>query len=126
MRARIAGSGLMARGGWHTLYEPGSLTLARRLPVRLDVAAESVMPPLRKAPLAHQIRQDLWRALRRLRGFSPVVRVKEEGPHLLIQAGGTVRTERFPKDWAEARIAALLADPAHRARWARHARLNDA
>lgn len=116
----------MARGGWHIVREPGSLTLARHIPVRLDVAAECAMPLLRKAPLAHQIRQDLWRALRRLRGFSPVVRVKEEGPHLLIQAGGTVFANSFPKDWAEARIAALLNDPAHRARWARCARRADA
>ena len=106
---------------WHILRDPGALTLARHLPPRFDVAAEAAMPPMRKGRLARQIRQDMWRALRHLRGFSPVVRVEEVSAGLHVTAGGRVAARVFPKAAAEARIAELLADPAHRARWARHA-----
>nr|WP_212525381.1 hypothetical protein [Actibacterium sp. MT2.3-13A] len=112
----------MARAGWHILREEGALTLARQLPPRFDVAAEAMFPPARKARLAQQIRQDLWRALRHLRGFSPVVRVEEDGAQLKVRAGGAVHARTFPKVRAEARISALLADPARRARWLAHAR----
>ena len=112
----------MARERWHILQEEGALTLARRLPPRFDLAVEAAFPPARKGRLAHQIRQDLWRCLQHLRGFCPVVRVEEDGAHLKVRAGGAVLARSFPKHQAEARIAALLADPAHRARWLAHAK----
>ncbi len=108
---------------WHMLYQEGTLTLARRLPARFDVSVETTLPSARKGRLAHQIRQDLWRMLRHLRGFSPVVRVVEDGPHLRLAAGGTVATRSFPKAKIEAQIADLLACPKHRTRWLNNARL---
>lgn len=113
----------MAKPRWHILRDDdGALTLARRLPARLDVASTSVMPRVGKTRLAHQIRQDLWRALQRHRGFSPVVRVLEEGPHLKVQAGGQVCARTFPKSEIEAQIAEVLDCPENRARWFAHAR----
>lgn len=110
---------------WHTLREDTGLTVARRMPPRFDVAASAAFPPARKGRLAHQIRQDLWRMLRHLPGFSPVVRVMEDGPYLTVTAGGRIDGRGFPKAETEARIAALLVSPAHRTRWMRHARPTD-
>lgn len=110
----------MARRGWHILREEGALVLTRRLPPRLDVSAETLLPDGRKAALAHQVRQDLWRALRDLRGFSPVVRVEAAGTGLRVIAGGRVAGP--VPDGTGARIAALLESPAHRARWVAQAR----
>lgn len=111
----------MAKTLWHTLRDDTSLTVARRVPPRFDLAVSDVFPAMRKGRLAHQIRQDLWRMLRHLRGFSPVVRVVEDGPHLLVTAGGQVDTRPFARARVEARIGDLLSSPAHRARWAAHA-----
>ena len=111
----------MARRGWHILREERALTVARRLPVRFDLGAQAVFPPVRKGRLAQQIRQDMWRALQGMRGFAPVVRVEEDGAHLRVRAGGSVHARTFPRAMAEARIAALLNCPAHRARWLAHA-----
>jgi len=109
------------RGGWHILREAHALTVARRLPVRFDLSAQAAFPPARKGRLAHQIRQDLWRELQALRGFSPVVRVEDVEGGLAVTAGGRAAAP-FPKAQAEARIAALLTCPLHRARWLVHAR----
>ncbi|WP_095590362.1 hypothetical protein [Actibacterium ureilyticum] len=111
----------MAKTLWHTLRDDTSLTVARRVPPRFDLAVSAVFPAARKGRLAHQIRQDLWRMLRHLRGFSPVVRVMEDGPYLTVTAGGQVDTRPFAKAQAEAQIADLLARPGHRARWLAHA-----
>lgn len=111
----------MARPEWHILREEGALTVARHLPVRFDFAARAGFPPARKGRLAQQIRQDMWRLLQDLRGFSPVVRVAEAGAGLSVTAGGRA-LRPFPKQACEARVAALLASPAHRARWLAHAR----
>ncbi len=70
--------------------------------------------------MAHQVRQDVWRALQNLRGFAPAVRVERAGQALRITAGGQV-DGRFSKAAAEARIAEVLDDPANRARWQRWA-----
>lgn len=110
------------RGGWHFLYDPGALTVARKLPVRFDVAAQARFPLLSKTRLAQQIRQDLWRALQRVRGFCPVVRVEEDDTHLLVRAGGEIFARTFPKQNIDATIAELLANPENRARWITHAR----
>lgn len=115
----------MARDSWHILREDGALTVARALPVRFDVCAEASFPPVRKGRLAQQIRQDMWRMLQRTRGFAPAVRVEEDEARLLVRAGGAIHARTFPKSSIEARIAALLTSPAHRARWLRHARLKE-
>ncbi|WP_372602722.1 hypothetical protein [Actibacterium sp.] len=109
------------RDAWHIIREDRALTLARHLPPRLDVVAGTMLPRVSKRILAQQIRQDLWRALRRVRGFSPVVRIEEEGSHLKVRAGGRVHARTFPRASTEARIAAVLSDESNRARWLRHA-----
>ena len=113
---------------WHILREGAAVTVTRRLPLRWDVAARTVLPPVlppaRPLRLAAQVRQDLWRALRRQRGFAPAVAVVPEGAGLRLCAGGRVDAAH-DRAALEARIAALLADPGRRARWLRCARLKD-
>lgn len=114
----------MTRTQWHISEADGALTLSRRLPAHFDVAVTTVISGgagLRKARIAHQTRQDMWRALQSLRGFSPVVRVAEQGADLEITAGGVI-AGRFPKSATEEQITALLEDPKRRARWARYAK----
>jgi hypothetical protein len=110
----------MSRDHWHLLRETGAVTLTRRLPARFDLAAEARFPDLRKAVLAHEIRKDLWRMLRDLRGFAPVVRVAEAAGGLTVRAGGRIAGGP-PGPATEARIAGLLTDPARRRRWIAHA-----
>lgn len=108
------------RDAWHRITEGGCFTMARRLPVRFDVAASARFPVMRKERLALQVRQDMWRVLQKLRGFSPVVRVCEVDGALEVTAGGAVEGA-FPKAQVEARLAEMLADPERRARWTRWA-----
>ncbi|KAJ56495.1 hypothetical protein ACMU_06010 [Actibacterium mucosum KCTC 23349] len=110
------------RNGWYFLYEPDAFTLARRPNLRFHVAADTVLPRVNKVRLATQIRQDLWRALRRVRGFCPMVRVEEDGTHLRVRAGGEVSARTYPKSSIEQTIADLLANPEYRARWITHAK----
>lgn len=106
----------MGRDRWHVIEEEGALTLARRLPVRFDLAAETVLPDaVGRRRLAHLVRQDLWRMLRHVRGFAPAVRVRRVAEGLHMVAGGAV-AGRVPPG-AQARVAWLLDDPRHRARW---------
>ena len=106
---------------WHITHLDGAVTLSRHLPARFDVAASTQFPPLRPVRLAHQIRQDLWRALSTLRGFSPVVRLEPTEAGWAVTAGGRVMGRIGPH--VEGTIAALLSDPAKRTRWVRHARV---
>lgn len=106
----------MGRDRWHVIEEDGALTLARRLPVRFDLAAETVLPgESGRRRLAHLVRQDLWRALRHLRGFAPAVRVRRVAAGLHVVAGGAV-AGRVPPG-TQARVESLLDDPRRRARW---------
>ncbi|MEO0360348.1 MAG: hypothetical protein AAF322_04530, partial [Pseudomonadota bacterium] len=68
-----------------------------------------------KLRLAHQVRQDVWRALRRLRGFSPAVEVRDAPGGVTVRAGGRVDGP-VPPGAAE-RIASVLADERNRRRW---------
>ncbi|AJE48091.1 hypothetical protein [Celeribacter indicus] len=114
----------MGRRGWHIVETEGALRLARRHPARFDFAATTVLPggaELSRRRIAHQVRQDMWRALRDLRGFSPVVEVVPRDGGMKITAGGSV-AGRFPKDASTARVAALLEAPDLRARWVAFAR----
>ncbi|SPF78325.1 hypothetical protein [Pseudoprimorskyibacter insulae] len=107
----------MSRARWHILSEPGRYTLARHLPPRFDVVAEAIFPPADPARLAQQIRQDLWRLLQRLRGFSPVVQVSATEGGLIVRAGGrSMVAQTYPKE-IESQIQTLLQDPQHRLRW---------
>lgn len=108
----------MAKGGWHRLREEDAVTIARRLPVRFDFAVEAELPcagDLSLTRVAHQVRQDMWRALQGLRGFAPAVRVEQHGGHLLLRAGGEVAGPVSASH--RAALEALMADPAKRARW---------
>ncbi|WP_375697758.1 hypothetical protein [Pseudophaeobacter sp. TrK17] len=108
------------RGKWHISREEDSLTVARQVPPRFDVAVSVVLPPAEPLRLAQQIRQDMWRAVQTVRGFSPVVKVVEQGDSLLVTAGGRV-AGRVPGKLAS-EIKAVLEDEAKRSRWLRHAR----
>ena len=101
----------MSRKGWHILREGDGLTLARRLPVRFDVVAET--------RLAQQIRQDLWRLLQRLGGFSPVIELTRRDGVVHVRAGG--RIDGAVPSGTRDRIVALLADSQIRARWQSYA-----
>jgi hypothetical protein len=109
----------MARNGWHILRDEDGLTLARHLPVRLDVSVVSEVPLCDAGRLARQVRQDMWRALQRVRGFSPVVRVERLKEGMRITAGG--RVPAVARSDAQRRIADVLGDGCRRARWVRWA-----
>ncbi|MDF0600582.1 hypothetical protein P1J78_07565 [Psychromarinibacter sp. C21-152] len=95
--------------------------LTRRLPPRFDVVAETGFPCVPRRRLAHQVRQDVWRALRHVRGFSPVVEVAADGSALRLRAGGRIDGAAADRAGLRARIHELLHEPARRARWQRHA-----
>lgn len=107
--------------GWHILDDGAALTLARRLPPRFDLSEARQFPPLRRHVLAHEIRKDLWRALRDVRGFTPVVEISRDEDGLSVRAGGACDAA-LPKT-AQGRLAAVMDCPARRARWVRHARV---
>jgi hypothetical protein len=106
---------------WHILRDGHAVTLARHLPVRMDLCVRATFhapTPVSRTALAHQIRQDVWRALRRLRGFSPVVRVGHTGAAIAVEAGGRCAG---PAGGAADRIADVLDNRANRRRWLAHA-----
>ncbi|MEZ5769545.1 MAG: hypothetical protein R3D80_19215 [Paracoccaceae bacterium] len=110
----------MSRRGWHrTRDAEGGVVLARGAR-RFDVSVETWLPAAPPARIAHQVRQDLWRALQKLRGFAPVVSVTPVEAGLRVVAGGTV-AGAIPPGTGD-RIAAVLEHPGNRARWLAHAR----
>jgi hypothetical protein len=112
----------MSARRWHILREDASLTLARHLPARFDIGVVAEFPKMGKLRLAQQVRQDMWRALRDVRGFSPVVHVEEQDHGLRLRAGGRVEGPA-PRAGLETRIAGVLSCPRNRARWAAFAGL---
>ncbi len=111
----------MRRGGWHVLREGARVTVARLVPVRFDVFAETRLPRAGRERVAQQVRQDLWRALQRQRGFSPVVEVEAVEDGLIVRAGGRVDAAQYDRAGIEARIADMLEAPSRRRRWVRMA-----
>lgn len=105
--------------GWHLIETDAGVTLCRHLPPRFDFAATAELPLVSPKRLAHQIRQDLWRALQRLRGFSPVVQLVRADAGWSVTAGG--RAARPIPALATERARMVLTSPAHQARWTRHA-----
>jgi hypothetical protein len=106
------------------MAEGDTLTLARLRPARFDVSAQTRLPagPRRnRLSVAQQIRQDLWRCLQGVRGFSPVVAVTHADGGMLVRAGGRLACGGVSIGPITARIEALLAEEALRARWVRHA-----
>ena len=110
----------MPRNRWHILRDGDALILARRLPVRFDLSVTTRLPGRSRLRMARQVRQDMWRALRSLRGFAPAVKVVRTSDALEVTAGGQVGPN-VARSWAQDRISALLNDPACRARWSRWA-----
>lgn len=108
------------QGGWLECRSAEGYVLARRWPPSMDVSAATTMPDLRPSRLARQVRQDLWRALKSVKGFSPVVQIDFTAEGLTVTAGGRVEG-RVPHG-LESRIQEVLDDPAHRLRWANCAR----
>lgn len=110
----------MTKPRWHILHDGDVLTLARRIPARFDLHVSTHLPKGSKLRIAQQIRQDVWRALRDLRGFAPVVRVADCADGLEVTAGGQVAGV-VPRTQAESRISEVLEDAGNRARWMRWA-----
>ncbi|MBY6156301.1 hypothetical protein [Pseudooceanicola nitratireducens] len=109
----------MTRNTWHMARDADTLTLARHLPARFDVVARADLSGdagLSLGRLAHQVRQDVWRGLQRVRGFSPVVRVTRAAHGVTIEAGGRLAAPRAAGG-AEAALSDILTNPANRARW---------
>lgn len=104
---------------WHILRDGDALTVCRHVPPRFDFAARTLLPRANPLRLAHQIRQDLWRALQSLRGFSPVVALVPEGEQWSVTAGG--RAARAVPASVIACAQDVLTDADNRARWLRHA-----
>lgn len=104
----------MRRNGWYVSDSDGEYILSRRFPARLDVFEAANFPFVNKARLANQVRQDLWRAMKHLRGFSPVIHIATTPSGLRLKAGGQCGI--LPTQ-TSAKIAELLEDPVRRARW---------
>jgi len=97
-----------------------TVLVTRRKPVRWDVSAETGFPRCHPLRLAHQIRQDLWRELQKVKGFAPAVEITL-GDSFRVRAGGRIARQVPPR--TDERIARLLENPRHRARWLAWARL---
>ncbi len=110
----------MARTRWHIQIEDATVTVARHMPARFDVAAQTVLPDGSRVRVAQQIRQDIWRVLQALRGFSPTVCVERKADGLHITAGGRIEG-RFPKMQTQNLISEVLNNPVNRTRWVRFA-----
>ena len=104
---------------WHINSEGGAVTLCRQLPPRFDFAVQTQLPHGLPHRLAHQIRQDLWRALQNVRGFSPVVKLEPLATGWRVTAGGRSMGQVAPATLA--RAEAVLNDARNRARWLRNA-----
>lgn len=106
----------MARNNWHILRDEDGLTLARQLPARFDVSVEAEVPMCDPGRLARQVRQDMWRALQRVRGFSPVVRVDRMKDGMRVTAGGRLPASSQSASVVQ-RLEEVLHNPKTRARW---------
>ena len=99
------------------------MTVSRRLPARFDVSADAQFPLACPKRLAQQIRQDMWRVLQNVRGFSPVVRVEQQGDGLLVTAGGQASAPISGS--IEYQISELLNDATRRKRWLNWAKIGE-
>ncbi|MEM8629679.1 MAG: hypothetical protein AAGF74_00450 [Pseudomonadota bacterium] len=102
--------------------EDGALTYAHATSrCRFDVAVTRPFPVAEPGRLARQIRQDVWRACQRQRGFSPIVRLAPAATGWTVTAGAQIDAV-FPERHVESIIAGVLDDPKNRTRWLRFAR----
>ena len=97
------------------MKDEGQVTVSRQLPARFDVSASTQLPGGSAVRIAMQVRQDMWRALQDLRGFSPVVQVTPIKGELNIKAGGRVLGNVTSS--LEVKIQSVLENPKNRARW---------
>lgn len=114
----------MTRGWVETDTGGGVLHARAGAPDRWDVAVSRAWPvpdPVSRRRMARQIRQDIWRALRTARGFTPRVLVASEDSRIHITGGGCIASGRAAPCLA-GRIADILDNPHNRRRWAAHAR----
>ncbi len=102
------------------MQEEGAVTLCRHLPPRFDFCVTAWLPIGDPVRLAHQIRQDMWRALQSLRGFSPVVKLLASDGGWQVMAGGRAAAAVPPL--VIDRLEALLSCASARRRWVEFAR----
>ena len=81
-----------------------------------------VLTTSQRSRMAHQIRQDIWRACRHVRGFLPLVQVSTNGDETVIRAGGSLATRSGHADALAAKVARVLDCGNNISRWQRHAR----
>ncbi len=90
-----------------------------------DVAVDRAWPgPVTaraRRRIARQVRQDVWRAARGVRGFVPVIRVAGEDM-LEIRAGGRLLAGGNAPERLTGAITAIVDDTKNRRRWMGHAR----
>lgn len=110
----------MTRKNWHITEQGNSLVLSRRLPARMDFAVQTELPAGNRARIAHQVRQDMWRALQNLRGFAPVVSVEHAPDGLSVRAGGEI-SGKFNREQVQHVVAGVLENASNRARWVGYA-----
>jgi hypothetical protein len=109
-------------GTWRIEESDGACLLAAGPARRFDIAAEAAWPasgdpgPAFRRALARQVRQDVWRALRRLPGFRPVVEVRTCGGTVRLRAGGEVAGGRVPGNAATLVREVIECGP-NRTRW---------
>ncbi|MEM8740524.1 MAG: hypothetical protein AAGE13_03420 [Pseudomonadota bacterium] len=113
----------MSRTRWVRRDIGGTTRIAAHSARGWDLTARGDLPetgagsdPRFRARLAHQIRKDLWRLLRGLRGFAPMVEIEFDAGKLSATAGGSLLAGPAPAGTA-AQIADLLADPQRQRRW---------
>ena len=97
------------------MKDEGQVTVSRQLPARFDVSANTQLAGGNALRIAMQVRQDMWRALQGLRGFSPVVQVTPVNGALNIEAGGRVMGN--VASTLEVDIQSVLENPKNRVRW---------
>lgn len=115
----------MSRASWHVKYEGEVVTLSRHARPVFDVAGETVLPDACRVRIAHQVRQDLWRALQNVRGFAPAVQIERNAAGLRVTAGGQLACSA-PQAQVRDRIQHVLDDPKNRLRWVNYGRKNKA
>lgn len=113
---------------WHDIELGDGVLLHRRAhqAERWDVRIDREWPvPVRpsRRRYAHQIRQDIWRAAQRVRGFLPIVRIGWAEGSLIVTAGGALLAGPAPK--LSDILAGVLDDPRNRQRWGRYARARE-
>jgi len=108
----------------------GGLLHARDgMPDRWDVSVEQTWrvqqhQQVSRRRLARSIRQDIWRALQKVRGFVPRVLVDFSAGVVSVKAGGVLMAGR--SIGLEAKIATVLENPSNRDRWTRYAGIDRA